>query len=53
MEKKITKKAMIDYIEQSGMVVGFSRGYFNRKLREEVEWFYNKAIEYNRRKQKQ
>jgi hypothetical protein len=53
MEKKITKKAMIDYIEQSGMVVGFSRSYFNHMLKEEVAWFYDKAIAYNRRKQNQ
>ena len=53
MEKKTTKKAMIDYIEQSGMVVGFSYSYFSHMLKSDVEWFYNKAIEYNHRKQNQ
>lgn len=51
MEKKITKKAMIDYIEDSHMVINFSRSYFSHMLKSEVEWYYNKAIDYNRRKQ--
>lgn len=53
MEKKITKKAMIDYIEDSGMVVNFSRSYFNHKLKSEVERFYNMAINYNHQNQNQ
>ena len=53
MEKAITKKAMIDYIEGSHVVRNFSRSYFNRLPRTEVEWIYEKAIEYNRRKQNQ
>ena len=53
MEKKITKKAMIDYIEQSGMIIGFSRSYFNHMLKSDVERFYNMAISYNRRNQNQ
>ena len=53
MEKAITKKAMIDYIEESHVVRNFSRSYFNHLLKKEVAWFYNKAIEYNHRKQNQ
>lgn len=53
MEKAITKKTMIDYIEDSHMVINFSRSYFNHMLKSEVAWFYNKAIEYNHRKQNQ
>lgn len=46
----MTKKAMIDYIEQSGMVLNFSRSYFNHMLKEGVERLYNSAVEYNGRK---
>lgn len=53
MEKRITKKAMIDYIEGSHMVVNFSRSYFNHMLKSKVERFYIMAINYNRRKQEQ
>lgn len=53
MEKRTTKKDMIDYIEESGMVVGFSRSYFNHMLKSDVERFYSMAISYNRRKQNQ
>lgn len=53
MEKKMTKKAMIDYIEESHVIRNFSRSYLIHLPKKEVEWFYNKAIEYNRRKQNQ
>lgn len=53
MGKKITKKAMIDYIEDSGMVIDFSRSHFNHKLKSEVERFYNMAVSYNRQNRKQ
>ena len=48
--KKMTKKAMIDYIEQSGMVINFSRSYFNHLLKKQVEEFYQRAIKYNDKK---
>lgn len=46
----MSKKTMIDYIEQSGMVVNFSRSYFNKMLKERVERLYNMAVEYNSKK---
>lgn len=42
----MTKKEMIDYIEESGMVINFSRSYFNKMLRERVEELYTKAVRY-------
>ena len=42
----MTKKEMIDYIEASGMMINFSRSYFNKMLRERVEEFYTKAVHY-------
>ena len=43
---KMTKKEMIDYIEASGMVINFSRSYFNKMLRERVEEFYAQAVRF-------
>ena len=43
---QMTKKEMIDYIEASGMMINFSRSYFNKMLRERVEEFYTKAVHY-------
>ena len=43
---KMTKKEMIDYIEASGMVINFSRSYFNKMLRERVEDFYTRAVRF-------
>ena len=43
---KMTKKEMIDYIETSGMVINFSRSYFNKMLRERVEEFYIQAVRF-------
>ena len=43
---KMTKKEMIDYIEASGMVINFSRNYFNKILRARVEEFYNDAVRF-------
>lgn len=43
---KMTKKEMIDYIETSGMVINFSRSYFNKMLRERVEEFYDQAVRF-------
>ena len=48
----MTKKTMIDYIEQSGMVINFSRSYFNHLLKKQVEEFYQRAIKYNDKKNK-
>ena len=42
----MTKKEMIDYIEGSGMVINFSRSYFNKMLRARVEEFYNDAVRF-------
>lgn len=42
----MTKKEMIDYIEESGMVINFSRSYFNKMLRTRVEEFYNDAVRF-------
>ena len=42
----MTKKEMIDYIEASGMVINFSRSYFNKMLRARVEEFYNDAVRF-------
>ena len=42
----MTKKEMIDYIEASGMVINFSRSYFNKMLRERVEDFYIRAVRF-------
>ena len=43
---EMTKKEMIDYIEASGMVINFSRSYFNKMLRARVEEFYNDAVRF-------
>ena len=43
---KMTQKEMIDYIEASGMVINFSRSYFNKMLRARVEEFYNDAVRF-------
>ena len=43
---KMTKKEMIDYIEASGMVINFSRSYFNKMTRERVEEFYTKTVRF-------
>ena len=42
----MTKKEMIDDIEASGMVINFSRSYFNKMLRKRVEEFYNDAVRF-------
>ena len=44
--RTMTKKAMIDYIEQSQMVINFSRAYYNRQLKEQVAKTYHRAVEY-------
>ena len=46
----MTKKQMIDYIENSNMVINFSKSYFMHRLKKDVERFYNLAVEYNKRK---
>lgn len=42
----MTKKQMIDYIEQSQMVINFSRAYYNRMLKEQVAKTYSQAVQY-------
>ena len=42
----MTKKEMINYIEKSGMVIDFSRSYFEKMLKAKVEYFYNLAVKY-------
>ena len=44
--KIMTKVQMIDYIEQSGMVVNFSRSYFMKKSRADVETYFVKAVRF-------
>lgn len=42
----MTKKEMIDVIEQSGVVINFSRSYFNSMLKSRVEGFYKLALDF-------
>lgn len=42
----MTKKEMIDVIEQSGVVINFSRSYFNSMLKSRVEEFYKLALDF-------
>ncbi len=44
--KKLTKKAMIDFIEKSGMVLNFSRSYFEHRTKETTERYYIQAVEF-------
>lgn len=37
---KLTKKMMVDYIEQTGLVVDFNRNYLMRKDKEYIEGLY-------------
>ena len=46
---KMTKTAMINYIEKTGMVLNFSRSWFNSMLKEEVIRFYEMAQAYAER----
>ena len=49
MNKKMTKKEMINVIEKSGMVINFSRSYYEHSLKEDVERTYQKALAYMER----
>ena len=42
----MTKKEMIKVIEESGMVINFSRSYFEKMLKEKVEGHYNRAVKF-------
>ena len=42
----MTKKEMIKVIEESGMVINFSRSYFEKMLKEKVEDYYNRTIKF-------
>jgi hypothetical protein len=42
----MTKKQMIDLIERSGMVINFSRAYYNRMLKEQIKPIYERALAY-------
>ena len=42
----MTKVEMINVIKKSNMVNNFSRSYFTRKTKEDVEKFYKLALEY-------
>lgn len=46
---KMTKTAMINYIEKTGMVLDFSRSRFNAMLKERVVYFYELAQAYAER----
>lgn len=42
--KTMTKVQMVNVIEESGMVINFSRSYFMGLLKSKVERFYNDAL---------
>ena len=42
----MTKAQMVNVIEESNMVVNFSRSYFMRRDKEYVTRFYNMALEF-------
>ena len=42
----MTKKQMIDYIEESGMIINFSRSYLMKMTRDQIEDFYTKAVRF-------
>ena len=42
----MTKKAMIEFIEESKVVVNFSKSYFNHMLKEDVTRYYEYAVKY-------
>ena len=48
--KTMTKKEMLDYIEESGMILDFDRKYLMRCLKSRIEHFYKMAQEFNKRK---
>lgn len=41
----MTKKAMLDYIENTGMVINFNRKRLMSKSKDYVEFLYNMAVE--------
>lgn len=45
----MTKKAMLDYIEYTGMVIDFDRKYLMRRDKWYIEHLYKGAIEYAKR----
>lgn len=48
--KKLTKSAMLDYIEKTGMIINFDRQYLMRtRLKEDIERYYKQAQEYAKR----
>jgi len=47
----MTKKAMIDFIEKTGIIVNFNRNYLNKHyLKSDIEKLYNKAVAYAEKK---
>lgn len=46
----MTKKAMLDYIENTGMVINFNRNRLMSKSKDYVEYLYNMAVEYGKKK---
>ena len=46
----MTKAKMIEYIEDSKMVIDFSKSYFMSRPKKYVERFYQMAINYNNNK---
>lgn len=46
----MTKKQMIQVIKESNMVINFSKSYFNRLLKKDVERFYSMALHYAKSK---
>jgi len=45
----MTKLEMVNYIEKSGMVINFNHNRFMRMLKERVEDYYNRAVQYSNR----
>lgn len=42
----MTKTAMVNFIETTGMIINFDRKYLMRKSKADIERLYNAAIAY-------
>ena len=49
----MTKKEMLKYIEESGMVIDFDYNYLYRRSKDYIDNLYQRAIKYNERKAKE
>lgn len=48
----MTKKEMLIYIKESGMVIDFDYNYLYRRSKDYIKDLYQRAVEYNKRKVK-